>query len=175
MIFHETALHGLWLIEPERIADERGFFARVYCENEFRAHGIEFRMVQANVSYNHHSGTLRGMHFQAEPHGEAKLIRCISGSLYDVIIDLVPTSPTFRLWTAIELSAANRLSLYVPPGMAHGFQTLTDDTEVLYQMGEFYYPELARGLRYDDPAFKINWPLPISVISERDQSYANWD
>ncbi|MBC8074568.1 MAG: dTDP-4-dehydrorhamnose 3,5-epimerase [Chloroflexales bacterium] len=171
MIFTETPLAGAFLVEPERIADERGFFARTWCAEEFAARGLEARLVQCNVSYNQRRGTLRGMHYQAEPHAEVKLVRCTAGAIHDVIIDLRPASPTRHQWFAAELSAANRLSLYIPAGFAHGFQTLEDQSEVFYQMAEFYHSESARGVRYNDPAFGIAWPLPISVIGQRDAAY----
>jgi dTDP-4-dehydrorhamnose 3,5-epimerase len=171
MIFTETPLVGAFVVEPERIADERGFFARTWCVNEFAARGLETRLVQCNVSYNARRGTLRGMHFQAAPHEEVKLVRCTAGAIYDVIVDLRPGSPTRHQWFGVELTAANRLALYIPAGFAHGFQTLEDESEVFYQMAEFYHPESARGVRYDDPAFGIAWPLPVSVIGVRDAAY----
>jgi dTDP-4-dehydrorhamnose 3,5-epimerase len=174
MIFTETPLAGAFVVEPERIADERGFFARTWCVDEFADRGLETRLVQCNVSYNQRRGTLRGMHYQAEPHAEVKLVRCTAGAIYDVIVDLRPDSPTRHHWFGVELSAANRLALYIPKGLAHGFQTLEDETEVFYQMAEFYHPESARGVRYDDPAFGIAWPLPVSVIGGRDSGYADY-
>ncbi|HXM50326.1 MAG TPA: dTDP-4-dehydrorhamnose 3,5-epimerase [Pyrinomonadaceae bacterium] len=171
MIFTETKLHGTFVIEPELIEDERGFFARTWSQTEFVQHGLNPRVVQTNLSFNQRRGTLRGMHFQAKPHEEAKVVRCTAGSIADVIVDLRPESPTFRQWIKVELSANNRLMLYVPESFAHGFQTLEDDTEVAYQISEYYHPESARGVRWDDPVFGIDWPLEISVISERDRSH----
>lgn len=171
MIFTETKLHGAFVIEPELIEDERGFFARTWSQTEFVQHGLNPRVVQTNLSFNQRRGTLRGMHFQAKPHEEAKVVRCTAGSIADVIVDLRPESPTFRQWIKVELSANNRLMLYVPESFAHGFQTLEDDTEVAYQISEYYHPESARGVRWDDPVFGIDWPLEISVISERDRSH----
>ena len=171
MIFTETKLHGAFVIEPELIEDERGFFARTWSQTEFVQHGLNPRVVQTNLSFNQRRGTLRGMHFQAKPHEEAKVVCCTAGSIADVIVDLRPESPTFRQWIKVELSANNRLMLYVPESFAHGFQTLEDDTEVAYQISEYYHPESARGVRWDDPVFGIDWPLEISVISERDRSH----
>jgi dTDP-4-dehydrorhamnose 3,5-epimerase len=176
MIFRELELSGAYLIEPERFEDERGFFARTWCTNEFEKHGLNNRLVQCNISYNRHKGTLRGMHYQAEPYGETKLVRCTAGAIYDVIIDLRPTSTTFKQWRSVELSAQNRLALYIPVGFAHGFETLTSDTEVFYQMSEFYYPEAARGVRWDDPTFGISWPSPHGhTISIKDASYEDFN
>ena len=171
MKFIETRLKGAFIIEPERLEDERGFFARTFCQKEFEAHGLNSRMVQCNISYNKHKGTLRGMHYQAAPMAEAKLVSCTRGAIYDVIIDLRPESPTYCQWLAEELNAENRMMMYVPEGFAHGFQTLEDDTEVFYQMSEFYSPEHARGVRWDDPAFGIKWALYNPIISIRDCSY----
>ena len=171
MIFKETNLRGAYVVEPELLEDERGFFARIWSEEEFAARGLNPRIVQCNTSFNKQRGTLRGMHYQIPPHAEAKLVRCTAGAIYDVIIDLREDSPTRSKWISVELSARNRLVVYVPEGFAHGFQTLEDDTEVFYQVSEYYYPESARGVRWDDPAFGIKWPLPISVISERDRSH----
>jgi len=171
MIFSETALKGAFLIEPERLEDERGFFARTFCQSEFKAHGLEANIAQCNVSYNKLKGTLRGMHYQAEPKAETKLVRCTRGAIYDVIIDLRQESPTYLQWLAAELTAENRKMLYIPKGFAHGFQTLEDDTEVFYQMSEPYAPEHARGLRWDDPAFTIKWPLKDKIISKKDMGY----
>jgi dTDP-4-dehydrorhamnose 3,5-epimerase len=168
MRFTPTALPGVWLIEPERIEDERGFFARVFCEREFAAHGLETRWVQCSVSFNRRQGTLRGMHWQAAPHEEVKLVRCTRGAIFDVALDLRPGSATFRRWTAAELTAANGRALYIPCGVAHGLQTLADDTEVCYQISEFYHADLQRGARWDDPAFGIVWPPGERILSERD-------
>jgi dTDP-4-dehydrorhamnose 3,5-epimerase len=174
MIFTETKLQGVFIIDIDRIEDERGFFARTWCQREFEAHGLCTLLAQCNISFNKHKGTLRGMHYQAAPYEEAKLVRCTMGALYDVIIDLRPQSPTFRQWLAVELTAGNRRMLFIPKGFAHGFQTLTDDTEVFYQMSQFYAPEYARGLRWDDPAFRVSWPAEKRIISERDRSFPDF-
>src|SRR5262249_48742460 len=174
MTFRETALAGVFEIDLTAMEDERGFFARSYCWREFEARGLNPRVVQCNVSYNRARGTLRGMHYQESPFGEAKLIRCTRGALYDVVVDVRPESPTFRRWTFAELRAepgrASRM-LYIPEGFAHGFLTLEDNTEVFYQMSQFYEPRAARGFRWDDPAFHLEWPAPVRVISERDRTY----
>ncbi len=172
MKFLPTPLAGAYLIEPERLEDERGFFARSFCQDEFRKHGLKPAVAQCNLSWNRKRGTLRGLHYQAAPHEEAKVVRCTRGAVWDVIVDLREGSPTRLRWHALELNADNRLALYVPEGFAHGFQTLADDSEVLYQMSESYRPDLARGLRWDDPRLKIKWPLPDPILSERDRSYA---
>lgn len=174
MIFTETKLHGAFIIDPERLEDERGFFARTWCQREFAVHGLSPRWVQCNISFNTPKGTLRGMHYQAAPYAETKLIRCTMGAIYDVIIDLRPDSPTFKLWLAVELTADNRCMLYVPGGFAHGFLTLANHTEVLYQMSEFYVAEYARGVRWNDPAFGIQWPADVRVISDRDRNYLDF-
>ncbi len=171
MIFTETKLAGAWLVAPELREDDRGFFARTYCEREFGERGLHTRFVQCNISFNKVRGTLRGLHYQAEPHGEPKLVRCTMGSIFDVIVDLRPASATFLLWQGFELSAANRMALYIPVGMAHGFQTLEDDSEVFYMMGEFYHPESARGVRWNDRLIGINWPEIAPVISSRDKGF----
>ena len=175
MVFRETALPGAYLIEPERLQDERGFFARVYCEREFEKRGLVSKFVQWSISRNPRKGTLRGMHYQVAPHEETKLIRCTAGAMYDVIIDLRKDSPTFRRWAATELSAENCLSLYVPAGFAHGFLTLHDATEVAYHISPFYQPEATRGVRWDDPAFRISWPGGEKILSERDRGYPDFD
>jgi len=169
MIFRELPLSGAFVLEPERIEDERGFFARAFSREELVAHGLDPTVVQCSLSFNRRRGTLRGMHYQAAPAEEAKLVRCVRGAIHDVIVDLRPGSPSFRGHAAVELDAENRLALYVPPGFAHGFQTLADDTELYYQMSAAYSPEHARGFRHDDPEIGIAWPLPVSVISERDR------
>lgn len=172
MKFTETKLKGAYIIEPELITDERGFFARSWCQKEFTERGLNPNLVQCNISFNLKKGTLRGMHYQAKPHEEAKLVRCTRGAIYDVIIDIRPDSPTFKQWVAVELTAENHKMLYIPEGMAHGFQTLVDNTEVFYQMSEFYDPELARGVCWDDPKFQIIWPeVDERVISDKDLSY----
>ncbi len=171
MRFTETKLKGAYIIEIEPITDERGFFARSWCQKEFTERGLNPNLVQCNISFNLKKGTLRGMHYQAKPYEEAKLVRCTMGAIYDVIIDLRPESSTFKQWVAVELTAENRKILYIPEGMAHGFQTLVDDTEVFYQMSEFYHSELATGLRWDDPVFEIKWPIHVKIISDKDSSY----
>jgi dTDP-4-dehydrorhamnose 3,5-epimerase len=171
MRFTETKLKGAFILEPEILEDERGFFARTWCRHEFEAHGLTTIFVQGNISFNHKRGTLRGMHYQVEPHAEAKLVRCTMGAIYDVILDLRADSATFKQWLAVELTAKNRRMLFIPAGLAHGFQTLEDNTEVLYQMSEFYHPECARGVRWDDPAFGIGWPIAEIISSRRDNEY----
>ena len=177
MQVRETPLAGAWLIELDLHADERGWFARTFDSEEFEARGLNPRVVQCNASFNPTRATLRGMHYQAEPHGESKLVRCVRGSVYDVALDLRGDSPTFCRWHGVELSAENHLALYIPAGMAHGFQTLTDDCEMLYQMGHRYVPDAGRGVRWDDPAFGIEWPAaPVErSISEKDLSYPDFD
>lgn len=175
MIFKETRLGGAFVVEPERFEDERGFFARGWSRREFEGRGLDARLVETNISFNRRRGTLRGMHFQRAPRAQAKLVRCTMGAIYDVVIDLRPDSPTFRGWVGVELSAENRTMLFVPEGFAHGFQTLADDTEVFYQMSDYYAPETAGGVRWDDPAFGIEWPdAPARVINERDAAYADF-
>lgn len=170
MQFYETKLKGSFVIEIDRLEDERGFFARSFCKDEFRAHGLCEVFVQCNVSFNKKRGTLRGMHYQISPFEEAKLIRCTRGAIYDVVLDLRSESPTFREWVGVELTADSYRMVYIPQGCAHGLQTFVNDTEVFYQMSEFYHPECARGVRWNDPQFGIIWPLEISIISERDNS-----
>jgi len=174
MIFIETKLRGAYIIDLQKLEDKRGFFARSFCQREFKAHGLNPDLVQCNVSYNTRKGTMRGMHYQAKPFEEAKLVRCTMGSIYDVIVDLRPDSSTFRGSVGLELSAHNRLALYVPEGFAHGFLTLEDGTEVFYQMSEFYAPDAARGFRFDDPTFAIDWPSEVHVISDRDRDYPDF-
>lgn len=174
MILTETKLKGAYLIDLELLEDARGFFARTWCDREFAAHDVPPRWVQCNISFNKKRGTLRGMHYQAAPHEETKLVRCTMGAIYDVIIDLRPDSPTFLQWVAVELSAENRRMIYVPHGFAHGFQALEDNTEVFYQMSEFYVPEAARGIRWDDRAFGIEWPSGERIIFDRDRNYPDF-
>ena len=174
MVFQETNLKGVYIIEPERIEDERGFFARTWCKQEFQKCGINPKLVQCNISFNKKKGTLRGMHYQAAPCEEAKLVRCTTGAICDVIIDLRPDSETFKQWVTVELTAENRMMLYIPEGFAHGFLTLKDSTEVFYQMSEYFAPEYARGVRWNDPAFRINWPEKVVVISEKDKQYEDF-
>lgn len=168
MIFRETKLKGAFVIEMERFEDKRGFFARAWCQREAEANGLTLRVVQTNISFNTKRGTLRGMHYQVAPYEQAKLVRCTRGSIYDVMIDLRPDSPTYRKWAGVRLAAENYTMLYVPERFAHGFQTLEDQTEVTYQVSQFYSPESERGLRYDDPAFGIEWPVQVEVISDKD-------
>jgi len=174
MEFHETAVAGAYLVTPQPVEDERGLFARTYCEREFGGAGLNTRWVQCNTSYNRARGTLRGMHYQTAPHEEVKLVRCTRGALYDAIVDLRPDSPTYKAYAAAELTADNRAMLYIPGGCAHGFLTLADNTEVFYQMGAFYAPGAGCGVRWDDPAFGIPWPEPVQVISERDAQYPDF-
>ncbi len=175
MRFTETTLKGAYIIELEKLADERGFFARTFCREEFQSHGIDFRVVQCSTSFNVKKGTLRGMHYQIPPHEEGKLVRCASGAIYDVVIDLRPDSPNFMQWMGMELTAEHRRMLYVPEGFAHGFQTLEDSTEVSYLISEIYHPECARGVRWDDPSFGILWPLrKPTVISDQDSRWSDY-
>ena len=170
MVFTELPLPGAFLIEPQRHADERGFFARVCCQREFSAHGLKSDFVQSSVSYSKRRGTLRGLHYQAPPHAETKLVRCTQGVAFDVLVDLRPGSPTFKRWHACELTAENRRAVYIPEGMAHGFQTLVDDTELLYAISPFYEPAAGQGLRWNDPTLAVSWPImPPIVISPIDQ------
>lgn len=174
MKFEETPLAGAWIVDLDPAEDARGFFARAFCVKEFEAHEIDPTVVQCNLSFNHHAGTLRGMHYQIAPAGEAKFIRCISGSIYDVIIDMRPESPTYLKHYGAELSAENKRTLYVPEGFAHGYQALEDGAEVFYMVSEFYTPGYERGCRYDDPRFGIQWPLPVTDISEKDASWPDY-
>jgi dTDP-4-dehydrorhamnose 3,5-epimerase len=170
--FTETALPGVWIVDVAPIEDERGFFARTFDADEFGRRGLCPAFPQCSVSFNRREGTLRGMHYQAPPHGEVKLVRCTAGAIYDVALDLRPGSPARGSWAAVELSAANRRMLYIPEGVAHGFQTLAGDSEVYYQISELYHPESARGVRWDDPRFSIGWPdAPARVISARDLEF----
>ena len=174
MKFVETKLEGAYLIEPERLEDERGFFARTFCREEFEKRDLNPNVAQCNISFNKKKGTLRGMHYQIKPHEEAKLVRCMRGAIYDVIIDLRQDSPTYCQWISVELTADNYKMLYIPEGFAHGFQTLEDDAEVFYQMSEFYHPECARGLRWNDPVFGIEWPMNKLIISDKDKGYKDF-
>lgn len=187
MIFTETKIKGAYIIDIEKLKDERGFFARSWCQKEFEAHGLNSRLVQCNISFNLKKGTLRGMHYQAAPYEEAKLVRCIRGSIYDVIIDIRPSSDSYCNWIGVELTApgskpqalpsqlkANYRMLYIPEGFAHGFLTLEDNSEVFYQMSEFYSPDHARGFRWNDSAFGIEWPSDVNVLSDRDRSYLDF-
>lgn len=170
MIFRETKLKGAFVIDVEPIEDERGLFARSWCHKEFSAQGLNSKLVQCNISFNKKKGTLRGMHYQKPPHEEVKLVRCTMGALFDVIIDLRPDSPTYQQWVGEELTAQNRKMLYIPEDFAHGFLTLEDNTEVFYQMSAFYDSASATGVRWDHPAFKIDWPIRIKHICERDKN-----
>jgi dTDP-4-dehydrorhamnose 3,5-epimerase len=173
VLFEPTGLAGACVISLERHEDERGFFARSFCSKEFAEHGLNPNIAQCNVSFNPHLGTLRGMHYQAAPYEEAKVVRCIAGAIYDVIVDLREDSLTFLRHFGIRLAARERLMLYVPEGFAHGFITLEEGSEVLYQMSQFYHPEASRGVRWDDPAFNIAWPIQPRLMSDRDRSYAD--
>jgi dTDP-4-dehydrorhamnose 3,5-epimerase len=172
--FINTPIPGAVVIEPDRLADERGFFARTWCAREFAEHGLKSVLVQCSISFNKRAGTVRGMHYQTPPHEEAKLVRCTQGSIYDVIIDVRPGSASFLKHFAVELSQASRTALYVPEGCAHGFQTLVDDTEVSYQMSDVFAPECSAGYRWNDPAFDFDWPLEVTTISERDRRYPDF-
>lgn len=175
MIFTELALKGAFLVEPERQEDERGFFARTFCVEEFAARGLNTTIAQCSVAFNRRRGTLRGLHYQAAPHEEAKLVRCTAGAAFDVIVDMRPGSPTFKHWLGAELSSHNRTMIYLPEGFAHGFQTLADDTEVFYQISTQYVAEAARGIRWDDPELGIRWPaITARVISSRDLLLPTW-
>ena len=175
MIFRPCEIDGAWLVEPERYEDERGFFARTWDCDEFAQRGLPDLVVQTSISYNRRRGTLRGLHYQAPPHGEAKLVRCTSGAIFDVAVDLRSESATFGRWVGVELTAENRHALYMPEGCAHGFLTLEDESEVAYQMSNPHVSEAARGVRYDDPAFRIAWPEGIAVINDRDRSYPDFE
>ena len=174
MIFTETKLKGVFLIEPQRHEDERGFFARSWSREEFEARGLDSRIAESNISFNKKKGTLRGMHYQAAPYGQAKLVRCTAGAVYDCVIDLRPDSQTFTQWVAVELTARNRLMIHGPDGFAHGFQTLEDGTEVFYEMSQGYVPGSSGGVRWNDPVFGIGWPLEVTVINERDRLYPDY-
>jgi dTDP-4-dehydrorhamnose 3,5-epimerase len=175
MKFQETKLPGVFEILLDPMSDDRGFFARSWCQREFESHGLNSRLVQCNVSFNQREGTLRGLHYQAAPFAEAKVVRCTSGAIYDVAVDLRPKSPAYKQWLGVTLTAAERNMLFIPEGLAHGFLTLGDNTEVFYQMSEFYDPASARGVRWNDPAFRINWPLEPQVISNRDRDYPDFN
>lgn len=174
MRYTALSLPGAYLIDVEPLQDERGLFARIWCRRELEQHGLDTAIAQCNISLSRKRGTLRGMHFQAPPHEEIKLVRCMRGAVYDVIVDLRRDSPTFRHWFGTELTADNRRMLYIPKGMAHGFLTLQPDTEVYYQMSEPYLKESVRGVRWNDPVFAIAWPGPVEVISERDRAFPDF-
>ena len=171
MLFKEAKLKGAYIIELEPVEDERGFFARAFCQEEFRQRGANPRIAQCCISYNKKKGTLRGMHYQVAPYQQAKLVRCTSGAIYDVIIDLRPDSTTYRQWLAVELNAKDYNALYIPEGFANGFQVLADDTVVFYQMSEFYHPPEEKGIMWNDPLFEIKWPIKKIIISSKDQAY----
>jgi dTDP-4-dehydrorhamnose 3,5-epimerase len=175
MIFLQNKIPGVCEIQVELKADDRGFFARTWCQKEFEEHGLNPKLVQCSVSFNQRKGTLRGMHYQTAPSAETKIVRCTRGSIYDVVVDLRPQSPTFKNWVGILLTAEKHNMVYIPEGCAHGFLTLEDETEVFYQMSEFYHAESARGVRFDDPAFQIVWPGKVEVIAERDRTYPNFE
>ena len=174
MKFHKTELDGAWIIELEKLEDNRGFFARAWCEKEFEDHGLVTTVAQANNSWNTKAGTLRGMHYQVAPYEETKLVRCTRGALYDVIVDLRPDSPTYRQWIGVELTEDNYRMLYVPANFAHGFITLQDNTEAIYFVSQAYTPGAERGLRWNDPAFNIQWPRAVEIISEKDANWADF-
>lgn len=171
MIFKDTPLPGAYVIEPERINDHRGFFARVWCKKELQQHGLKCELLQSNVGFSYRKGTLRGLHFQRFPHAESKIVRCTRGSLFDVIVDLRPESPRYKCWFGVELSEENGMIIYVPEGVAQGYITLEDKTEINYHTSQFFNAEAASGVRFDDPAFGIQWPLAATVVSEQDR---NW-
>ena len=175
MIFNKTKLDGAHIVEMESIRDRRGFFARAWCSKEFEAHGLISQFVQANLTYSPKRGTIRGLHYQIAPHQEVKLVRCTRGATYDVIVDLRPESPTYKQWLAIELTADNHKMIYIPAGFAHGYQILVDDTEVFYQVGQFYAPECERGARWNDPAFGVEWPMTSPLIlSDKDKNWPDY-
>jgi dTDP-4-dehydrorhamnose 3,5-epimerase len=175
LIFTETLISGAFIVDLEKMEDERGFFARSFCQEKFRALGLKTEIAQSNVSFNRRLGTLRGMHLQVTPAAEAKLVRCTRGAVHDVIVDLRPDSSTYCKWIAVRMTEDDGRALYIPEGIAHGFQTLRDNTELFYQMFTFYAPEWQRGVRWDDPVFGIAWPLPDPILSERDRSYPLFD
>jgi dTDP-4-dehydrorhamnose 3,5-epimerase len=174
MIFSALDINGAWRIDVEKRDDERGFLARTFCAEKFAAHGLHAHFPQSNVSVNHRRGALRGMHYQDSPRPDSKLVRCANGAIFDVILDLRPDSPTYLRWQGVELTAESFAALFIPAGCAHGFQCLTDDAQVFYQMGEFYVAELSRGVRWNDPAFAIQWPLEVTAISPRDAAFADF-
>lgn len=174
MIFTPTDIPGAFVVEPEPVVDDRGFFARLYTPEEFAARGLNPAVAQTSVSHNRARGTVRGMHFQRPPHAEAKLVRCGAGAIFDVVVDLRPDSPAYRRWSGVELSAANRRMFYIPEGCAHGFQTLADASDVYYQISARFAPEAAGGVRFDDPAFGIRWPAGVTCISDRDRTYPDF-
>ena len=174
MIFEELGIPGVYRISLEKLEDERGFFARCYCKREFAEHGLHTSFVQENLSFNKAKGTLRGMHYQKKPYEEVKVVSCLRGAIYDVVLDIREGSPTYGKWIAETLTGENHTMLYIPKGLAHGFQTLEDNTLVHYQMGEFYAPEAGRGIRFDDEKFRISWPIEKKIVSEKDRMYPNF-
>jgi dTDP-4-dehydrorhamnose 3,5-epimerase len=174
LIFTETELKGAFIINVKKLEDERGFFGRTFCQKEFEDHGINPHVVQANVSYNKVKGTVRGMHYQVHPYEETKLVRCVRGAIYDVIIDLRKNSPTYTKWIGVELREDSYRMLFVPEGFGHGFITLQDNTEVIYQVSQFYTPGSERGIRWDDPAFNIHWPIKPVIISDKDTQHSDY-
>lgn len=174
MIFTETALKGAFILEVKQLEDERGFFGRIWCKKEMEDHGLNGNVVQANMSYNKKKGTVRGMHFQHSPYAETKLIRCTKGAIYDVIIDLRKDSPTYKQWIGVELTEQNHKMLYVPENFAHGFITLEDDTEVAYQVTQYYTPGAEGGIRWNDPSFNIQWPVPVDLVSDKDKNHPDY-
>ena len=174
MMFVETKLSGAYIIEIEKIEDERGFFARTFDKNEFSKIGLDSEFIQSSISINNKRGTIRGMHYQNKPYEESKIVRCTKGKIFDVIIDLRPNSKTFKEWFSVELSEENHKMLYVPKGFAHGFQTLENNTKILYNISQFYHPESSKGVRWNDEIFRIKWPLKVSLISEKDLNYTSF-
>ena len=171
MIFIETKLKGAYIIEPKKLEDERGFFARIWDKDEFSKMGLDSKIVQSSISLNKKKGTIRGMHYQSKPHEESKIVKCVRGKIFDVLIDLRPNSETFKEWFSIELTEDNYKMVYIPKGVAHGFQTLEDNTEISYNISNFYNPRSSKGVRWNDKKFGIKWPLKVSIISQRDASY----
>lgn len=174
MLIETTPLAGVLVVTPQKIEDERGFFARTFCQRELAEAGVDIHLVQTNVSGNRHRGTLRGLHYQGEPHPDKKLVTCTRGAIFDVAVDLRKDSPTYCQWFGVELTADNRKGLYIPPGCAHGFITLVDYTDVNYLMGETFHADLAQGARWNDPAFAIDWPIKPAVMNDRDAHYPDW-
>jgi dTDP-4-dehydrorhamnose 3,5-epimerase len=174
MHFTEGQLPGTYLLVPNRIEDERGFFARAYCRQELEAHGLSPRIVQANTGFSHRRGTLRGLHYQVAPHQETKIVRCVRGAVFDVVVDVRADSPTRGAWMGTRLTAENGHALYVPEGVAHGYLTLEDDSEVLYFVSQYYAPDAERGLRYDDPAVGIDWPIRVVEVSDKDRTWPDF-
>ncbi len=174
MIFKETQFESVYIVELEKHADSRGFFARTWCRNEFEARGLNTQLLQSNIAFSKSRGTLRGLHYQEKPYAEVKLIRCLRGSVYDVIVDLRPESETYKHWLATELTGDDYKMIYVPEGFAHGYQTLEDNTEIFYQVSQMYTPEFERGIRFNDPAFMIQWPDDIRIISDKDLNWKDY-